>query len=1050
MASRFGRMGLTALAACCSEQALAATPPAMGGNAEVAALAGTLDMIWVIMAATLVMIMQIGFMLLEAGSVRTKNAISVAQKNVLDFAFATLAFAAIGFAIAFGAPTGWLPLGSDLGFVLLDGLAGAEVTTFFVFQVMFCGTAATIVSGAVAERMKLRAYVTLSVVFAAVIYPLFARWAWGNALAPAEGAFLANIGFVDFAGSTVVHATGGWFALAACLLLGPRRGRFKDGPPMRMGGHSAVLASGGALFLFVGWIGFNGGSTLGATAAVPGIILNTILAGAAGGVAGYGLMWFRGAMLPERSINGLVGGLVAITAGCHLVGPGAAILLGALGGLCANGANHILETRFRIDDAVGAVGVHAIAGIVGTLGLALLAPVELLPAGSRIVQLLVQATGSLVNFALAFGLGLVLIACIRPFVVLRVSADGEEAGLNVAEHGARLGTDHIQAALEMLAHSEPNPNHRLQVEEGDENEHLTTTLNGLMDKLQHAEAERFIELQRARDADEEQRMVAFGDVSSEAIILLHDRRVHSVNAAAAMLYASTPEALIGRGPEELIDPESGDQMAGWLEAGDDIIRRAMVRNDDGELIPVELRFREMVLDQHRVTVLRMTDMREREEAQRRIYHLALHDPLTDLPNRELFNRRLNDALAHITTGGMTALLLIDVDRFKSVNDLHGHPSGDMLLAALAERLLSSVRGCDTVARLGGDEFAIIYTNITFPNQALDLAFRIIQKVGEPLTLPTGTTIHPRVSIGLAIAPEDSQTAEGLIRNADLALYAQKQRGRNGYSLYRPEMGKMLRLREELEGDLTLACERGELELHYQPRIDVATGEVASFEALVRWRHGDRLIAPDDFISIAEDSGLIIPIGAWVIEEACRTAVQHLRGAAVSVNVSARQFQAPDLKATIVAALMHSGLAPQKLELEITESVLIDDYELAVRMLSEIRALGVRVALDDFGTGYSSLSYLTRFRFDTIKLDRRFIQATDERTWHVIRSVFHMSAGLNTAVVAEGVETQEQLDRLVREGCQEVQGYLVSRPMPVTEIAALLAQTSHAQTNARVA
>ena len=1012
--------------------AIASARVVVADEARLSAIVTSLDMIWVIFAAALVMLMQVGFMLLEAGSVRTKNAISVAQKNLLDFAFAALAFGVVGFAIAFGASSSVLPLGTDVELFLLQSI-DSSTATFFVFQVMFCGTAATIVSGAVAERMRLRAYIVLSVILAALIYPLFTHWAWGNALTPSSGAFLANMGFVDFAGSTVVHATGGWFALAACLLLGARQNRFVDGPPMRIGGHSAVLSSAGALFLFVGWIGFNGGSTLAASNAVPGIILNTLMAGSAGGVVGYGMMWFRGAMLPERAINGMLGGLVAVTAGCHLVSPLAALFLGMLGGLTANAANSFLERRLRIDDAVGAVGVHAFAGVVGTLGVAILAPVDLLPTGSRVDQLLVQATGSLVNFALAFGIGLLLIAAIRPLVYLRVSAEGETAGLNVAEHGAKLGTDHIQAAIEMLAHSDPDAGGRLAIEVGDENEHLSATLNNLMDRLQHAEAERAIELEKARDDEESQRMAAFGEVASEAIFLLHDGQVHSVNAAAAALFSTTADTLVGCSPADLVDPQHAEQMAAWLEASDDVIRKASVRDGSGRLIPVELRFREMTLNRHCVTVLRMTDMSEREEAQRRIYHLALHDPLTDLPNRELFNRRLNEALASRREGALTALLLIDVDRFKSVNDLHGHPSGDFLLTAIADRLLTNVRGCDTVARLGGDEFAMIYTNIAFPNQALDLAYRMGQKIAEPLTLPTGTTIYPRVSIGLAISPEDSLTAEGLIQNADLALYARKNRGRNGFTRYEPEMGRMLRLREELEADLALACQRGELELHYQPRIDVANGEVASFEALVRWRRGDRLIAPEDFISIAEDSGLIVPIGAWVIEEACRTAAKDLSNAGVSVNVSARQFHDPGLKDTIARSLADSGLAPERLELEITESVLIDDDKIAVRVISEIRDLGVRIALDDFGTGYSSLSYLTRFVFDTIKLDRSFIQATDERTWHVIRSVFQMSADLNTTVVAEGVETDDQLDRLIAEGCQEIQGFLVSKPIPVEEI-----------------
>lgn len=998
---------------------------------RVESLVAAIDMVWVIVAATLVMVMQIGFMMIEAGTVRTKNAISVAQKNMLDFAFSTIAFAVIGLGLAFGWSTGPVPVGTDGGLFFLHNLSSANAT-FFIFQVMFCGTCATIVSGAVAERMRLRAYIALSLILSGLIYPVFTHWAWGNALSPSSGAFLANAGFVDFAGSTVVHATGGWFALAACLVIGARDGRFTEGPPLRIGGHSAVLSSAGALFLFVGWIGFNGGSTLSASKEVPGIIVNTILAGSAGGVIGYGMTWFRGAMLPERAVNGMIGGLVAITAGCHLVEPGGALLLGALGGLTANAANHFLETRIRIDDAVGAVGVHGVAGVVGTLGLALLAPVDALPAGSRLGQFLVQAEGSALNLIWAFGMGLIVVLAVRPFIALRATPEEEALGLNAAEHGARLGTDHLQAKIEMLLQSEFHGGERLSVEIGDDNELLTTSLNSLMDKLEEAESERSRRARHTRSAEETQRLAAFGEVASECIFLIHQGRIRSANAAAAELFGCHEEQLLGRCPEDLVHPDVRQAMTGWLKAGNDAVQHARVLRDESSAVPVELRFRQIELDGHDVVVLRMTDLSEREEARRQIYHLAMHDTLTDLPNRELFNRNLHSALASRRDATLTALLLVDIDRFKDINDLHGHPSGDTVLVAVAERLRNGVRECDTVARLGGDEFAVIYTNIAFPNQALDLAYRILQNVSQPLTLPTGTTIHPRASVGLAICPLDADDKDTLFRNADMALYAAKKRGRNGFQRYKPEMGRLQHLRQELEGDLSEAVARSQLELHYQPQIDIRSGEVIGFEALLRWNRNGVQVSPTDFISIAEETGLIVPIGDWAIHEACRAALQELGGCSVSVNVSARQFHGSHLVDSVAAALAQSGLPASCLELEITESVLIDDDDVATRTLDALRQLGVRVALDDFGTGYSSLSYLTRFAFDKIKIDRSFVQAEDEKTWYVIRSVLSMSEGLGTAVVAEGVETVEQLRRLEAEGCRLVQGFLISQPVPVAE------------------
>ncbi|MGE3143764.1 MAG: ammonium transporter, partial [Hyphomonadaceae bacterium] len=331
-----------------------------------------LDMVWVLLAAALVFFMQTGFLLLEAGMVRSKNSINVAQKNFLDFMASGLVFAAVGFMVAFGASAAFGPIGWDKRFFLLADL-DPWLSAFFVFQVMFCGTAATIVSGAVAERMKLSSYVICAVVLAALIYPVFTHWAWGAALGANAGAFLANMGYIDFAGSTVVHATGGWFALAACIILGARQGRFgPDGKVRRMSGHNPVLAAAGALILFVGWIGFNGGSTLAANGDIAHIILNTILAGCAGGVAGYVCGWAAdGIVLPDKAVNGCIAGLVAVTAGCAVLNPMGSVAVGVLGAAAAIAGNALLE-RLRIDDAVGAVGVHGFAGAVGTLGLALL------------------------------------------------------------------------------------------------------------------------------------------------------------------------------------------------------------------------------------------------------------------------------------------------------------------------------------------------------------------------------------------------------------------------------------------------------------------------------------------------------------------------------------------------------------------------------------------------------------------------------------------------------------------------------------------------------
>jgi Amt family ammonium transporter len=446
---------------------IAAAGTANAAELSIADLATRLDYTWILVAAGLVMLMQIGFLLLEAGSVRTKNAVNVAQKNLLDLAFAVLAFYTVGFMIGFGPSSADLPVGFDSRLLFLNDIT-AQDAVFFIFQVMFCGTAATIIAGAVAERMKLSMYVLLSFMTAAIIYPVFVQWAWGAARGENSGAWLANMGFVDFAGSTVVHATGGWIALAACLVLRPREGRFdENGRPVRFTGHSPVLTAAGTLMLFVGWIGFNGGSTLAAIPEVATIVLHTILAGAAGGGIAYA--WFHhfeGAAYPERATNGMIGGLVAITAGCHLVDPLAAVVIGTGGGLITTWANKILETRFRIDDAVGAVGAHAFAGVFGTLALALLAPEAVLPAGSHAAQFGVQLLGVAVNFAWAFGTGLVMVLVLNRLTALRVDRQTEVRGLNIGEHEALIGTAHVEEAMRSLVRGDADLSVRLESRTG--------------------------------------------------------------------------------------------------------------------------------------------------------------------------------------------------------------------------------------------------------------------------------------------------------------------------------------------------------------------------------------------------------------------------------------------------------------------------------------------------------------------------------------------------------------------------------------------------------
>ena len=439
--------------------------------------------------------------------------------------------------------------------------------------------------------------------------------------------------------------------------------------------------------------------------------------------------------------------------------------------------------------------------------------------------------------------------------------------------------------------------------------------------------------------------------------------------------------------------------------------------------------------EHGGWVITYEDVTERHKAEARVAHMAQHDALTDLPNRVLFRDKMNEGLARVAADGTAmAVLCLDLDNFKTVNDRLGHAIGDRLLCWVADRLRECVGENDTIARLGGDEFAVLQCGPQ-PEAAEHLARRLVAIISHPPAFD-GQLVHSGVSVGVAIAPVDGLEAEQLMKCADLALYQAKAKGRGCYDFFRSEMEEQASTRHLIETELRGALEAGELHLVYQPQVRLDSGQLTGFEALLRWNNPRRgPISPADFIPVAEETGLIVPIGEWVLRTACATAAQWPSFVTVAINLSPVQFRSRGLATMVTSALAATGLAPHRLELEVTESALLQDDAATIAILHQLRSLGIRVSMDDFGVGYSSLSYLRKFPFDKIKIDRSFIGTLGETSGSeaIVRTIASLGTNLGMTTTAEGIETAEQLELVRRAGCTEGQGYHFSRPCAAADV-----------------
>ncbi len=1237
-----------------------------------------IDILWVLLAGALVFIMQPGFMCLESGLTRSKNSINVAIKNFADMVISVAGFWIIGFGLMFGGSLGGLT-GASL---FLPSLDQAWPAAFFFFQAMFCGTATTIFSGAVAERMRFSSYIITAAFASSLVYPLFGHWAWGGLFLSQASGWLETRGFVDFAGSTVVHSVGGWVALAALLVIGVRRGRFdENGRPREINGSNLPFTVLGAFLLWAGWFGFNGGSALAMSGQVPGIISRTALAGAMGAVSGMTLGWIMDKRpMIQHLINGSLGGLVAITANCHCVSaPSAAVIGLASGPVCLYADKLLL--RLKIDDAVGAIPVHLACGVWGTLAVAFFGDPALTGTGlSFWPQLRIQLIGVGAAFAVSFLIPYAFIRSLNRFFPIRVTGDEEERGLNISEHGAKTEFNSLLGAMEEQARTR-NIAIRAPEEAFSEAGAVAKRYNQVMDSLEAAQArteaivskaadaimtfsqdslrilsanpaaarmfergineltgasfagllprknrnqalkalltEEYVEvdfartggsdfpaeviISRAHDRDgpfftavirdiserkaaeaeiqqSELRYRAFFENTGTAICIdspdgtvtlannefarltgyakdeiegrlrffellapqeaervrgFHQARLKDPQAAPGnyqtvlrdrsgrdipvfltvsmipggssclnsfldisplkkarqaldkqqayfrQLFENSPQAITLVDPEgRVVEINNGfTSMFGYdaeqarghynrslvvpedrreeveafrkaILAGSPVHRETVRRHKDGRRIPVSLLGYPVSVDGTIEGVYYIyTDISERKTFEEQLAHQAFHDSLTGLPNRALFLERLNRSLrwTRRRPNATFAVLLIDLDGFKKINDSLGHLVGDAFLVETAKRLASCLREVDTVARLGGDEFGVMVEEYSSIREVFTVVKRLMNAAAQPMMVGENV-LAASASVGVLLRAGGYEKPEDMLRDADTAMYRAKEQGKNLFKVFNRRMHEQALQSLRLENDLREALERDEVELAYQPIHRLEDGALLGFEALARWTHPSLgPISPMRFIPLAEESGLIQPLGASVIRRACRELGQWraesetARGVTLNVNISARQLSQEGFLEHVAQCLRENGVPPDAIHLELTESSIMDNPHRAIERLHKIKAMGLKLAVDDFGTGYSSLAYLQQFPLDALKIDKSFVSGAGDTAGNpeIIRAIVNLARTLGLTVVAEGVETEDQLALLRTMGCDAVQGYLFSRPLPVNDVLPLL-------------
>lgn len=1010
-----------------------------------------LDHLWLLISTMFVFLMQVGFLCLESGRTRSKNNINVAAKNVTDFIVSASVFWLFGFGLMFGPSLGgWVGSGE---FLFGQNNTPYQIL-FFLFQMMFCSTAATLMSGAIAERMRFSGYIYITVILSAFIYPLVGHWTWASAFIAGNQGWLEKLGFIDFAGSTVVHSVGGWVALAAVLVIGPRLGRFQPGQNFPSGSNLPMAAL-GTMLIWFGWFGFNGGSALIFDDLVPVIILNTCLAGIWGGLASTVLHQITKKYVDvSASLNGIIAGLVGITAGCHAVTPLEAALIGILAGGIVHYGSQLLD-NLKIDDALKVIPTHLFAGMWGTLAVGFFGDPLILGTGlSMTWQVAVQLTGIITIGVFSFCVSYLLIVIINRLHPLRVSSDDENRGLNISEHHAT--TELIELLDEMQTHQiEGNYSFPVKEEPFTEVGQIAKKYNQVISQVSQEMQAR----ERAIDQFKlsEKRKSAILDSSMDCIISIDGKGlIIEFNPAAERTLGILKKHITGHNfIENFAIDEDRETFQTSLKHqfshvnGLILDRRTKVdlKRASGQTFPAEVTITsaKVNMDKKLEFTLHLRDITQEQKIQSRLHFLAYKDPLTNLSNRTYLMRELKVAVNEAKQNReVVALFFLDLDNFKKINDTLGHKSGDFLLMQVASRLNGICREQDIVARLGGDEFIVVVRGELTPDAIAEKAQQVLDVLRDVIIIQ-GKNYRIPSSIGVAVSESGNVSPDELIQQADIAMYHAKSKGRDNFQLYTQLMGDKALEEGDYERRIHAALELNQFSLVYQPKV-TAKGEIVSLEALIRWQHPTLgAISPAEFIPIAEQTNLIVSIGEFVIVSVFKLLKQWsdegYQLVPISINVAGRHLISTDFVTFIQSQLEQNNIDGKYIEIEITESMLIEDIDTCVSVLKQLKSLNCRVSVDDFGTGYSSLSYLKKLPLDILKIDRSFVAESDVKNEdaEICATIVNLAKSLKLTTIAEGIETESQLTTLQKMGCDYFQGYYFYRPQIAQETEKLLSQ-----------